>query len=253
MSSGKEEVDVSAGEDVVQKIDDKSFFERLSDFIRVITSVSGFESNPQMTEFLSNLENYNKKKGSEKRHLENSFRDIFESFYEKHRHFILKGNFVFLKEVDDQITLPGNCTIPISLCYRALTDDNLDSFEACLFMILSEVCPADDIEEMASICEQFMVEEEETGGNSFMSMIGSVIGQVGDVLNGQDLELEKDGKINVQAVGGVVERLIGDRKIQDSIQGLLKGSSGSGAEDFDVNAVLENLMGLTKNPKGKKP
>lgn len=239
---GKEEIPVR----------EKSFLERADELIKNLKGVAGFKDHPGIANFKTVVESTAKREGAQRANLENVLMTVFRTFYKEHSAEILEGRLDFLSSSKTVLVCgsSGKATLPLSEVYKTAEDSNpemLDTIEASVFFLLQHVCPDSDLERLLEICQEFEADAPAGGGN-FMGLIGNIIGRVTDTLensNAKNLETE-DGKINTAAVGGVVGNLMNDDVIQRSMQDMMASVTG---ENFDINSVFKNLMGMTGIPK----
>ena len=144
----------------------------------------------------------------------------------------------------------GKAHIKLSEIYNALSENNpesIDSIDGCLYFTLQHVCLEEDLDAILNICQEF---EPDAGasGSSFLDFVGNIVGRVSDKLGKTDsasMETE-DGKIDTNAIGTVVQDLIGDDVIQGSMQDMMKNITSA---DFDINSVFKGLLNMAGNSK----
>lgn len=230
------------------EIQEKSFLERVSDLISSLRSVEGFDDNSGLVSFETVVETTNKKTGEQRENLENVMRHAFERFYMENRKHLLEEKMEFLAKDGHIIKVgsSGKAHIPLSDIYRDLSETNpelIDSVDAGLYFVMQHVCPDEDLEVILGICKEFEPEQEAVPGN-FLGFIGNIVGRVSSKINestARNLESE-DGSINTAEVGNVVQDLICDGEIRQSMQNMMASVTG---EDFDINSVVQGLFNMT--------
>jgi hypothetical protein len=229
---------------------EKSFLERADELVKNLKSVTGFKDHAGVGHFKTVIESTGKREGAQRVNLENALLTVFRNFYNEHSEEILEGRLDFLSSSKTTLICgsSGKASLPLSEIYKVAEDSNpemLDTIEASLFFVFQHVCPDEDLEKLLEICQEFEPDKPAAAGN-FMGLIGNIIGRVTDRLEGaggKSLETE-DGKINTDAVGGVVGDLMGDDVIQRSMQDMMNSVTG---ENFNINEVFKGLMGMAGN------
>ena len=230
---------------------EKSFLERTGELLRNLKCIEGFKTHDGLRQFQVVVETTSKREGRQRENLENALNKVFRDFYDDYAEDIKNGKLGFLSESKTMLTIgsSGKANIPLSEIYISVETENqdmLDTVEASIFFIMQHVCPEEDLPAVITICSEFESDKPATG--NFMDMVGSIIGRVTDRLDGavaKGLEGE-DGKINTNAVGGVVGDLMNDDVIQKSMQDMLASVTGA---DFNINEVFSNLMGSVPGAK----
>ena len=215
-----------------------------------------YASDPGLKAFQSVLDAIRKKEGEQRENLEDCLKETFEEFYTDSREQLLKENMEFLIDGEDiEIVFgeSGAATLRISEMYRNLNKYNaelIDNVDASIYYIIQHVCPEEDFERVFTICQNFEPDSQGTGSN-FLEFVGTIVGRVSDKLEGKDagnMETE-DGKIDKNAIGGVVQDLIGDDVIRDSMQNMINTIS---KDSFDIKSVFKGLFNMEKGSKDKK-
>jgi len=241
-----------------QTVEEKSFLTRVEELIEVLIRIDGFEKHAGLNLAKEAITTASKKGGRQGVVLEDMIQDKFEQFYMKGRKDLLKEKMEFLIENDINIVLDkkGESFIPISEIYRKCNEEDINSIatiDACIYFVIQHVCPQEDLDKILEICQSYEPDVEENPGG-FLGFVSSIVGRVSDKLNKSDstkMETE-DGKIDVNAIGGVVQDLIGDEVIKDSMRGMMQNITN---EDFDVQNVISSLLnqpGMKKKKKDKQ-
>jgi hypothetical protein len=212
--------------------------------------------DPGLKAFQSILDLIKKKEGEQRENLEDCLKETFEEFYTDSREHLLKENMEFLTNGEDiEIVFgdSGAATLRISEMYRNLNKYNvelIDNVDASIYYIIQHVCPEEDFERVFAICQNFEPDSQGTGSN-FLEFVGTIVGRVSDKLEGKDagnMETE-DGKIDKNAIGGVVQDLIGDDVIRGSMQNMIDTIS---KDSFDINSVFKGLFNMQKGSQSKR-
>jgi hypothetical protein len=214
-----------------------------------------YASDPGLKAFQSALDTIKKKKGEQRENLEDCLKETFEEFYVESKEHLLKENMEFLtngEEIEIVFGESGAATIRISEIYRNLNTYNaelIDNVDASIYYILQHVCSEDEFEQVFAICQNFEPDSEGTGSN-FLEFVGTIVGRVSDKLGGKDatnMETE-DGKIDKDAIGNVVQDLIGDNVIQGSMKNMMASIT---SDSFDINSVFKGLFNMQKGSQSK--
>lgn len=247
-SKGKEEM-VPVDEPTIPE---KTFLERVSDLVSALKSIEGYNEHSGLVAFETVVQTIEKKTGEQRRNLEDGLKDVFEKFYNDNRESLIKENLEFLTRDGSKIVFgkSGKANIPISEIYISTQENNpemIDTIDASLYFVIQHICSEEDLDSIIEICKEYEPDKPAGGGN-FLGFIGNIVGRVSAKLggdNGTKLENE-DGGINTNAVGSVVQDLIGDAEIRDSMQNMLSNMSG---EDFDINQVIKGLFNMNNGSK----
>jgi len=213
-----------------------------------------YEEDVGLLSFQKAIDGIKKKKGEIREALEDALKEIFEEFFTEWREQLLEENMEFLTKEDIEIIFgdSGTSCIKISEIYRNLNKNNpelIDSVDASIYFLIQHVCPEEDLDKVLQICENFEQDNQGTGSN-FLDFVGNIVGRVSEKLGNADassMETE-DGKIDKNAIGTVVQDLIGDDVIQGSMQSMMKNIT---SDDFDINSVFKGLFKMQNN-KSKK-
>ena len=155
--------------------------------------------------------------------------------------------FLIKEDIDIPFGESGVANIKISEIYKSLNTNNpesIDSVDASLYLIIQHVCPETDLDQVVEICQNFE-QDDQGGGSNFLDFVGNIVGRVSEKLGNSDaskMETE-DGKIDKNAIGTVVQDLIGDEQIQGSMTGMMKNITSA---DFDINSVFKGLFKMQK-------
>lgn len=230
---------------------EKPFLMKLSDLVETVKKIPEAADQQAFKDFYEYFDDLIARKGKSRAQGEAALKKRFRELYDKFRDAILKEDFDFLKKETVVLEKDKMKKIPLSVAYSLALekyDEHIDTMEACLLLIFSDVCPDDDIVRLAEICSNFDPEEEE--GGSVADMIQEVIGTVSNTLQDEDLELEDgSGGVNPEAMGDVFNKLIKSEGMQRSFKKMI-GAFGS--EEFDPNKTIQDLMGLGKKPSKKQ-
>lgn len=248
-SKGKEEM-VLFEADEEPAIPEKTFLERVSDLVFALKSIEGYNSHAGLEAFETVVSTIGKKTGEQRRNLEDGLKDVFEKFYRDNRQSLVKENLEFLTRDGQKIVFgkSGKANIPLSEIYIDTQENNpemIDTIDASLYFVIQHVCSEEDLDPIIDICKQYEPDRNESGGN-FLSFIGNIVGRVSTKLGGDNaakLETE-DGGINTNAVGSVVQDLISDPEITNSLKNMMGNIS---SENFDINEVVQGLFKMTGN------
>jgi hypothetical protein len=241
-------------EAIEEHVEEKSFLTRVEELIDNLIRVKGFEKHEGLVKASSTIKFAAKKGGKQGIALEDMIQERFEKFYELGREDLLleKMEFLFDNDIVVKLDKNGDSFIPISEIYRACNSDNIDmlpTLDACIYFVVQHVCPQEDLDKILEVCQSYEPDVEENSG--FLGFVSSIVGRVSDKLNKSDaVKMETDdGKIDVTAIGGVVQDLIGDDVIKNSMQGMMQNITN---EDFDVQNVLTSLFNQAGGKKKKK-
>jgi len=231
------------------EVEEKSFLERVKDLIGALQSVDGFEKHEGLIAFGSVIQTTMRKEGEQRENLEEGIKNVFEKFYMENRQGFVDEKMEFLTKDGGVIVFgkSGKAHIPLSEIYSTVINDNpelIDTIEACIYFVMQHVCPDDDLDSILEVCREFEPDKQDMG-NTFLNFVGNIVGRVSEKLGNTDskkMETE-DGKIDVNAIGTVVQDLIGDDSIRGSMQDMMQNIT---SEDFDVNSVFKGLFNMKK-------
>lgn len=255
---GKEDREETEDNDVNNNnVPEKTFLERVADLINALRSVDGFKDHSGLVAFEVVIQTTAKKTGEQRVNLEEGIRDVFEKFYSNNQKYLLKEDMEFLTKDGESIKFgrSGKANIPLFEIYTDLQESNpemIDTIDASIYFVMQHVCPEDDLDKIISICKEFEPDKVEGGGGgNFLSFIGNIVGRVSEKLGGENAKnLETDdGQINTGAVGSVVQDLIQDSVIRDSMSSMMSSISN---EDFDINTVVKGLFNMAGNQPKKE-
>src|SRR5579885_3075937 len=244
----KEEVSDEDEESEPEEIEEKPFIDRVQDLLSSLKCV--IKEKHDIEESDNPEENGKKKRNKKKKKKVITYEEFFTEWREQ----LLEENMEFLTKEDIEIIFgdSGTSCIKISEIYRNLNKNNpelIDSVDASIYFLIQHVCPEEDLDKVLQICENFEQDNQGTGSN-FLDFVGNIVGRVSEKLGNADassMETE-DGKIDKNAIGTVVQDLIGDDVIQGSMQSMMKNIT---SDDFDINSVFKGLFKMQNN-KSKK-
>lgn len=246
-NKGKEEADDHPS------IPQKTFLERVAELIKCLKNVDGYRDHSGLRNFEVVIQTTEKKEGQIRENLENGLIDLFSKFYRENRKGFLENKMEFLSKDGEPIVFgkSGKAYIPLHEIYHDLPETNpelIDSIDGCIYFVIQHVCPPEDFDAIASICEEFDPQEEKANVSGFLGLIGNIVGKVSKKLNSsnaKDLEGE-DGQIDTAAVGTVVQDLIADEDIGSSMKNMMGSLTG---EDFDINGTIKDLFNMANGGK----
>jgi len=237
-----------------EEFEEKSFLNRISDLLDALMNVEGYKDHVGLTAFSKVISSIERKEGDQRKNLEDNMKNMFEKFYNRHGAEFKEEKLEFLTTNDEEkkenivFGSSGKAFIPLSTIYTEMCESNpelIDTIEGCIYFVLQHVCPDNDLDDIIEICKEFEPETHNEGGG-FIDLIGNIVGRVSDKLEGNDsINLEdKDGKFNTNAIGTVVQDLIGDEVIQGSIKNMMSNIT---SDDFDINSVFDGLMNTNRS------
>lgn len=248
----EEKVEEEKEEAIVEEeavVEERSFLDRVKDLISALRSAEGFDNHEGLIAFETVVQTTLRKEGEQRENLEEGIKNVFEKFYMENRENFIEEKMEFMTHEGNKIVfgMSGKANIPLSEIYSGLGVRNpelIDTVDACLYFVMQHVCPDEDLDAILEVCREFEPNKQDTG-NSFLNFVGNIVGRVSDKLGKTDnkkMETE-DGKIDVNAIGTVVQDLIGDDVIRGSMQDMMQNIT---SDDFDVNAVFKGLFNLQK-------
>jgi len=244
-------------------VPEPTYLERLTDLIKNLKAIDGYEIDPRLVAFQGVINITNKKEGEMKENLEHSLMTSMEKFYNENREQLIQGKTEFLfhkngeegleehqKKYTIQFGESKTAKIPLGEIYTVMTSSSpemIDDVDGTLFFIMEHVCPDEDFEVINDICNQFKPNEEPVNQpKGIMGFIGKIINTVsGKMKNMENANLDDgNGNLNSSALTDIVGNLITDGDIVSSMQDMMSGATNE--KNFDVNETIQGLFNMSK-------